>query len=454
VESFFGDMRLDKRLEHLTEQLSAKPFATLPQSLTAWSSLKAGYRFLNNEHVSHEAIVATEKKSTARRLVAYGRELILAVQDTTSFNFSGRKALQGVGVLDNNITAGLFAHTTLAVSQEGVPLGLLNQQVWSRAENPARIDAEHRQKPITEKESFKWLHSVQHLPDMPQDVVTICDREGDIYELFQEAHNQNLGFIVRSAWNRRLEDASGFKLHDFLEKVPVKETYNLTVQRQMNQAERQAQMTLRYTTVTLSPPLNRPASARTMTLDPLPVQIVVAEEVDSPVDVKAPIKWVLITNLMVDSIEDAYRMVRFYSYRWLVERFHYILKSGGCKFEDSQLRSVEALYRLLGLCSRVAWRLLWMTYQARQTPQASCTVALSPVEWQALTAFINKTPTAAHSPPTLQQAVRMIAKLGGFIGRKSDGEPGVKTLWRGWQRLQDIVATWKLFHDPQDMGND
>jgi len=159
------------------------------------------------------------------------------------------------------------------------------------------------------------------------------------------------------------------------------------------------------------------------------------------------------TTLAVNDLDAAYRIVRFYSYRWLIERFHYTLKSGGCHFEDSQLASVEALHRLLGVCSQVAWRLLWLTYQARQTPDAPCTGLLSQAEWQALTAFHSHSANPATSPPTMRQAVRAIAQLGGFLGRKSDGEPGVKPLWRGWQRLQDIVATGLLFHPPENVGN-
>ena len=182
--------------------------------------------------------------------------------------------------------------------------------------------------------------------------------------------------------------------------------------------------------------------------------MVEVKEVDAPADVKEPLHWILMTTLPINSIDDAYRVVRFYTYRWLVERFHYVLKSGGCHFEDSQLRTVEALHRLLGVCSCVAWRLLWITYQARVTPDAPCTVALTKTEWQVLSVFINHSPSPSASPPTLQQAVRWIAQLGGFIGRKSDGNPGVKTLWRGWQRFQDILATWILLQNPdEDVGN-
>jgi hypothetical protein len=452
MSSMFGDSRLDRRLDHLTEQLSAIPMANLPQTLTKWAELKAGYRFVNNPNVSHAGIIEVERRATVQRAAAISGEVILAVQDTTAFNFADRAALEGLGVLDDNHTPGFFAHTTLAVSEQGVPLGLLEQQVWSRSPNPHRVRNAHQAKPITEKESFKWLAGLPQANFSAQPVVTICDREADIYELFQEAHNRAVDFVVRAVRNRRLEDAD--LLHDQLRTLSPSARYELTVQRQRDQAERQATVELRYTTVTLLPPKNRPKQTEVIPLQPLAVQVVEVREVNAAPEVKDPLQWMLLTTLPVTDLDAAYRIVRFYTYRWVVERFHYVLKSGGCHFEDSQLRTVEALQRLLGVCSRVAWRLLWLTYQARQTPQAPCTVALSEPEWHALTVFVNQSQTPAPHPPSLQEAVRAIAHLGGFIGRKSDGNPGVKTLWRGWQRLQDIVATWLLFHPSPDVGND
>lgn len=435
----------------MTEQLSAIPAANLPQALTDWASLKGGYRFLNNKHVTHAGIIEVERQATRQRVEAAPGELVLAVQDTSSFNFGGRPGLSGLGVLDDNRTPGFFTHTTLAVSEQGVPLGLLGQQVWSRAHNPKRKTRDHQSKPITEKESFKWLASLRQLPDLSKRVVTICDREADIYELFQEGRNLDIDFVVRVSHNRRLEDAP--LLRDHLGEMSPAAQYTLTVQRQRDQAERQATVELRYTAVTLLPPKSRPKSAQVIPLEALRVQVVEVREIDAPVEVSDPIHWILLTTLPVNNLDQAHQIVRLYTFRWLVERFHYVLKSGGCHFEDSQLRSVEALLRLLGVCSRVAWRLLWLTYQARQTPDAPCTIALSEAQWQALTAFTSKSKTPASSPPTLSQAVRAIAQLGGFVGRKSDGDPGVKTLWRGWQRLQDIAATWLLFHPPKDVGN-
>lgn len=424
--------------------------ANLSKTITDWANLKAGYRFVNNKKVTHERLIKIEQEKTWQRVEQTGESVLLAVQDTTSFNFAGRNTLTGLGVLEDNKTLGFFAHTTLAVSEDGVPVGVLDQQVWSRPQNAHRDKAAHKLRPITEKESFKWLQGLPGLSGRRQQVITVCDREADIYELFQDAHNQDMSFIVRATWNRRLENAP--LLSDHLREISAVSTYRLTIHRQVNQEEREAELELRYATVTLLPP-RRLRSACAMTLQPLELQVVEVREINAPLDVKEPIHWILVTNLAVASIEAAYRTVRFYTYRWLVERFHYVLKSGGCDFENSQLRTVEALHRLLGVCSGVAWRLLWLTYQARKTPDAPCTVALTDTEWQALTAFIAKSPASASSPPTLRQAVRSIAQLGGFIGRKSDGDPGVKTLWRGWQRLQDIATTWSLLHSQKDVGN-
>ena len=406
---------------------------------------------MNNKKVTHAGIIAIQRAATQQRMASTEAPVVLAVQDTTEFNFAGRPALSGLGVLSDNQTPGFMAHTTLAVSVDGVPLGVLDQQVWSRPAAVEKIAGDHQNLPITEKESFKWLQGLNGALPASKGVITVCDREGDVYELFQYAYDVEQHFIVRATQDRHLDAAPNLKHH--LTQTPVSETYTIPVRRQDNRPAREARVELRMTSVTIQPPKNRTKAQQVIPLEPLTMQVVEVREVNPPPDVSKPIHWILLTTLAVDTLADAHRIVRYYGYRWLIERFHYVLKSGGCHFEDSQLRSVEALHRLLGVCSQVAWRLLWLTYQARQTPAADCTVALSTVEWQALMAFATKSSTPPEQAPSLREAVRAIAKLGGFIGRKSDGEPGVKVLWRGWQRLQDIVETWTLIHPSQDVGN-
>jgi hypothetical protein len=393
-------------------------------------------------------MIDLEREATLSRLQNETHQVVLALEDTTSFNFAHHPATEGLGVIEDNRTAGFFAHTTLAASEEGVPIGLFDQQVWTRQKQSARVKDAHKKRPITEKESMKWLNGLYETQASPVTVIVVGDREADIYELYQEAQTTETSYIIRVVRNRRLEDERLLK--EALADCEFVTQFEVEVARQARQEKRTAEVSLRYTSLTLMPP-KRPKQAEVIPLTPLTVQVVEVLEQNPPPGVE-PIHWILITNLPIESVADAQQIVRFYSYRWLVERFHYVLKSG-CRMEESQLKSYEALTRFLALCSHQAWRILELTYQARMTPDAPCDRFLTPEQWQALHVYQTKTPTPNAVCPTLEEAVRGIAKLGGFIGRKSDGQPGVKVLWRGWQRLQDLAAIWEILHPPKDVGN-
>jgi len=183
----------------------------------------------------------------------------------------------------------------------------------------------------------------------------------------------------------------------------------------------------------------------------LTLSVVDVQEHDPPEGEKA-VHWLLLTTLPIQTAAEARQITTWYSFRWLIERLHYVLKSG-CKLEESQLSQAVRLERLLAVYTLVAWRILWLTYQARLTPDTPCTVAFQPTEWQALYLFTQCQRRLPTKPPSLRQAVRWIGQLGGFLGRTGDGEPGVKVLWRDWTRLQDIVTTFTLLQPPQDVGN-
>lgn len=385
------------------------------------------------------------------RLEAEKPSYVLAVQDTTSFNFAHHPATKGLGMINEKEEAGFFAHTTLAVSLEGVPLGLFAQEVWTRKAKKRLGKNAHQQVSITEKESRKWLNALYETNESPVAVITVADREADVYEFFQEVHNLGSDCIIRLSKNRRLAEEA--KLFETLEAQPFVGTYEVEVARQRTEEGRVAQVSLRYSTVSLLPPKNRKLALQVIPLIALTVQVVEAVEIEAPIGVE-PIHWLLLTTLPVASFEDARSVVRFYSYRWRVERFHYVLKSG-CQIETSQLGSYEALTNFLALCSYQAWQLLELTYQARVQPEVSAETCLRFEEWQALEVFRSGQPQIHAFCPSLSEAVFGIAKLGGFVGRKSDGQPGLKVLWRGWSRLQDLVALWKIFHaPPQDVGKE
>jgi hypothetical protein len=213
----------------------------------------------------------------------------------------------------------------------------------------------------------------------------------------------------------------------------------LELQRTPKRKPRTATLTVRISSVYLQPPQQHPQRKR---LKPVRVQVVWAMEEQPPAGEKA-IAWLLLTTLEVTCFEQASRCLCWYSYRWLIERYHYTLKSG-CRVEQLQLETAARLERALATYAIVAWRLLWLTYEARNYPTESIEGILPTHEWQALYCYIYQTTVLPNEPPTLADCVRWIARLGGFLGRKNDGEPGVKTLWLGLQRVHDMASIWQL----------
>jgi hypothetical protein len=276
--------------------------------------------------------------------------------------------------------------------------------------------------------------------------ISVCDREAHIYAFLESTRAVGLDFVVRAGRGRSFT-LDGQEVFAAIAFAPVGGQKVITVKRHPEHEARQATIHLRFGSLSL----RRPARAADTLSETLTVQVVEVVE-SQPPDGQTPIHWLLLTSLPVDSLEQAEQILTFYTYRWLIERFHYTLKSG-CKLEDSQLRTEPRLERLLAVYSGVAWHLLWLTYQARLTPDAPCTVVLSTPQWQALYAFIHRSSRLPAQPPSLHQATRWIAQLGGFLGRKTDGDPGLKVLWRGWSRLQDIVHTWSISHPFQIVGN-
>jgi hypothetical protein len=311
------------------------------------------------------------------RLREQGGGVVLWVQDTTSFDFKHHPHTAGMGPLENLHMSGFLAHTTLLVSAPGVPLGVWDQQVWVREAGGGKRDQRH-ERAFSEKESFKW---VAGLPDLEAvaphvQVITVCDREAHIYEFLDDVHDQPVDFIVRASQGRSYTP-EGQALFEAVRTWPIQQQYTLTLKRRPDREPRDAGVELRWGTLTLQAPPRAQGTHPTLT-----VQVVEVLEPDPPPGEEA-VHWLLLTSLPVLTLAHAQQIVTWYTYRWLIERFHYVLKSG-CQLEDRQLQTQPRLERLLGVFNLVAWRLLWLTYQARQTPDASCRVALTEPEWQAL----------------------------------------------------------------------
>lgn len=435
-----GDKRLNKRFIWTVAKLAARPEASVPEACDGWAETKAIYRFWSSR-VKPEAIRHVHQQSTLER--DSGLATVLVVQDTTDVDFTHHPATQGLGYLDIVSHQGLKMHSALAVSVHGVPLGLLHQEVWARDAQELGKRHSRRQRETKEKESQRWLSALQATQEaVPQAVrtITIADQEADIYDLMVLPRRAGSELLIRACHDRRVSGEARY-LWETIRRQPVLERYSLNLQRKEDKPARVATVGIRYGSVEIAPPRHRKRRAE---LKAVRLNVVLVEEEEPPAEEK-PIRWLLLSTLPIDSLEAAKQAVHWYTFRWLIERYHYVLKSG-CRVEHLQLETADRLQRALATYCVVAWRLLWLTYEARRAPDTPCDQILSTEEWQCLYSATHRSAKPPTKPPTLHEAVRWIAQLGGFLGRKHDGEPGVKTIWRGLARLNDIMVGWSLAH--------
>jgi hypothetical protein len=270
-------------------------------------------------------------------------------------------------------------------------------------------------------------------------LVSVGDREADIYELFHLALEKSSGpkLLVRAEQDRLLADGQGH-LWAIVQQQPRAGIQQLHVPRQHQRAARQAQLEIRFAEVTLKPPHSKALYGS------LRLWAVLAQEVNAPLGIE-PLEWMLLTTCRVETFNDALEKLNWYTKRWCIEIYHRTLKSG-CKIEERQLGAAIRIEACLAIDMVVAWRVYHLTKLGREVPDVRCTVFFEDAEWIALIAFITQNPVAPAQPPSLREAIRMVASLGGFLGRKGDGEPGTKSLWLGLQRLDDITATAKIYN--------
>jgi hypothetical protein len=433
----------------MTECFAAKPGFSIPQTFDDWSGTKGAYRALANEKITPQAIIAALREDTVARIRDEGG-MVLALHDTTSLDFSDHPATEGLGPLgggDGSAGHGFWAHSVLAASTIGVPLGLLHQQTWVR--DPAEVGKHHQRRdlPIAEKESYRWLVGLQAVHNaLPEgaSVLNIGDREADIYALFAAPRRKQSHFLIRASQPRRVHGEHP-NLRAAVEAAPEVGQHEMLVRQHPTHVVRRATVALRLCEVTLLRPAH---GAGDTDVPSVTATAILVREVEGSADSShAALEWLLLTDLPVADLPDAVRMLGYYSLRWLIERFHYTLKSG-CKLEDRQLRTVGALLRLLAIYCLGAWRLLWLTYAAREHGDEPCTVAFSELEWHILHLRYRRSKPLPDKPPTLREATRWLAQAGGFLARKGDGEPGVKVLWRGIMELHSNVVGYLLATSP------
>jgi hypothetical protein len=454
VEEEFGaldvaDERLRDRAYTIARDFFARPRAHIPQACDgSLAKTRAAYRFFRNPQVDMDTVLFSHAQATVDRIRAH--PVVLAVQDTTDLDYTH----QALGTLDlgplqsvDDLTVGLKLHETIAFTPQGLPLGLLDAKCWARDDFSQDKDDN---RPIEEKESFRWLESYRRVAEVqalcPDTMlVSVGDRESDIYQLLEEACAESAQpkpkLLVRAhrGRQRRVEGeprVADQLLWDYLARRPIAAYQGLLIPGNGKRSERKATLAVRHARVKLKPPEGHKGPA-------LWVWAIYAHEVDyDPAEVKKPISWMLLTTVETSTTEQALERLAWYARRWGIEVFHRILKSG-CRIEDRQLGTADRIEACLAFDMVIAWRIQWLTVQGKETPDIACDAILAEEEWKALYAYHYKRPPP-ENPPTLREAIRMIAKLGGFLGRKGDGDPGPMVLWRGLMRLPDLAAGWAM----------
>jgi hypothetical protein len=437
-----NDERLSKRLLTVARDFYDRPQANIPEACQSRAKTRAAYRFLGHPKVGMEKLLEPHYEATLKRISQ--EQIVLVAQDTTSLNYSTHPATVGLGPISTQPqgVVGLLLHDSMAFNLAGTPLGLLDVQCWARDPKQFHKKQFRHELPIEQKESQKWLsaygkvaEAVKRCPNTT--LVSVGDREADIYELFHLALGDPSGahLLVRAEHNRQLAEEQG-RLWEQIEAEPVAGIEVISVPRQAKRAPREACLEVRFKEVRLKPP------QRKADLGEIAITAILAQETQVPEGAE-PIQWMLLTTMAVTNFDQATEKLSWYAKRWGIEVYHRTLKSG-CKIEERQLGSADRIEACLAIDMVVAWRIFHLTKLGRETPDVPCTVFFEDTQWKALYCFVKQQPTPPEQPPTLREATHMMASLGGHLGRKSDGEPGTKSLWIGIQRLDDIEATWKF----------
>ena len=444
-----GDERLDRRLIKTVELLAKSPLSPINEACGCWADTQAAYRLFDNLKASPSQILEPHIAATRKRIAATSGP-VLVIQDTVHFDYTKHAKTRGLGLIGECGERGLVQHNAVAFSTSGLPLGLLSQNTWARPEPEGRrMEETHTRMvkrlartPIEETASFKWLRAMsetlEHCPARAK-LVMVADRESDFYWLLDEAKKQKVHFLIRARCDRRLlpEDNEGYEsIVEMLNSVEV--LGSMTVESPSNgkRKARRAEVEVRSTQVTIQAPTRNPYGKAWASVEAVTVKVIGATERNAPAG-EEPISWVLLTDLPALDLDSAIEKVNWYSKRFGIEIWHKVLKSG-CKVESCLLETAERLTRYLTVFSVIGVRLMYVCHLARLQPDAPGTEVFSKEELEALHVRV-KNALPPPEPPSLREVVRMIASLGGYLGRKCDGEPGVTVLWRGWMRLYEDV---------------
>ncbi len=463
-----GHKARNKRLKAVIGDLAAMPAASIPAAVGGGrAETEAAYRLFENEAVEFHAILSPHFQSTLER-VREQRTVVLP-QDTSEMDLTRpEQQVREAGPLDGGSRRGCFLHPLAAVTPEGVPLGTLWVECWTRDEPtgellaPQEKEQRRKQTPIEEKESQRWVTGLQQAHRVAEaapdtEVIAVADSEADIFELLVEGQSLDghAQWIVRACQDRALrrqKDADDSVAKSVLQAVAAAApmtTYEVNVRgrvpkvdcetrgRRQARESRTATVEVRACMVTLRAP-HRPDRK----LPDVTVNVVWVHEINPPAG-EEPIDWLLLTSLPIATADEILRVIKSYCLRWMIELFFRVLKQG-CKVEQRRFETLDRVQRFLAVALIVGWRTLYVTRLGRDFPDLDCEAVFEPSEWKAVYQ-VTQQQTPPKTPPKLQEMVRMVAQLGGYVNRPRADEPGAETIWKGLQRMHDMAQCWDLF---------
>ena len=455
-----GDARLSQRLVNVAAAKAEVPDRAFSGVAKGdWPATKAYYRMIDQPEesaVSMSSILAPHRKRTVRRMK--GQKTVLCLQDGSDLVYTNLDKCEGLGEIGTNQTGaksrGLHLHSTFAVAPNGLPLGVLRAQCAAPKGKSPEDDRPTFAVPIEEKKTFVWIEHHRDLVELASEMpntrlIDVCDREADFFELFDEQRqNPCVDLLIRARYNRNITEEP-FKLFAAVAQAPVQSRVRLHLPRQSarpkkskqqarsKRPKRTAEMALRSIPIQL-----RPAHYHA-DRELIEIRVIHALEENPPPNTK-PVEWFLLTTINITSAEDAEQCLRWYCLRWRIEDWHRVLKSG-CRIEDLGHKTAERLRRAIAINMVIAWRIMLMTLLGRETPQLPAEVLFSDIELRTLHAYAKK--KRLKPPALLGEAVTLVAKIGGYLGRNNDPPPGHQLLWQGYAEFQFMCLGFELLED-------
>lgn len=435
-----GDKRRTRRLIQIAAEVARNPSASFPDQLRTWGDLKAAYNLFDQDDVTFEALARPHWELTKGRTT--GRYLVIG--DTTELDFGVHRDLPDLGPTGNGGGWGFLLHNALLVAVDSQEvIGLAGQTIHYRSQKQhAPSKKEHSAARLKRpRESDLWGRVIDQVGPPPKNVewIHVLDRGGDNFEVYCHLLQQRSGWVVRAAQLDRYvlagPHAKRMKLSAYLPQLELRGSYELLLRARPQQSARTAKLEVRVGSIQMPVPHHRSPWVRELAPQPIAMNVVYVVEVDPPAGIE-PICWVLLTSLPVDTFELAWTAIEYYEARWLVEEYHKALKTG-CRVEHRQLKTAGRLEAMVGLMSVSAVRLLQLKSLARTAPHLPAQRVV-PRIWLQMLKAARKGLHRVHDL-TVGQFYHEVAKLGGFLGRKGDGEPGWITLWRGWEKLNNFV---------------